>query len=205
VLFASEIQPEYAPDVYITGVASLAPAVIPAWPAALRILSEDPSGANRTYFIMTSLGTWVDNYSWLKKEDVFSEKGLKDLPKIEQLCSDDLRDYFQTRGVIADFVNIPFRPETIKAIDLNTAGSRPLNHPLLLVQGMQDKVVLNQATPEYFSMLCQQGDVDAKLELYPEDNHGSVIGNAKESVDQWIESRFDRKPAPDNCPNKWRG
>lgn len=205
VLFASEIQPDYAPDVYITGVASLAPAVIPAWPAALRMLSEDPSGANRTYFVMTSLGTWIDNYSWLKKEDVFSEKGLKDLSKIQELCSDDLRDFFQTRGVIADFVNVPFRPDTIKAINLNTAGNRPLNHPLLLVQGMQDIVVLNPATPTYFSILCQQGDVDAQMELYPEDDHGSVIVNAKESVDQWIQSRFNREPAPDNCPNKWGG
>ena len=205
VLFASEIQPDYAPDVYIDGVTSLAPAVIPAWPAAMEALANDPSGTNRTYFVMTSLGTWVDNYRWLKKEDVFSEQGLADLSKIEDLCSDQLRDYFQTRGIIADYLKIPFSPDTVKAIDLNTAGGEPLNHPLLLVQGMEDTVVINQATPEYFSMVCQQGDVDVKMELYPKDNHGSVVVNARDSVNEWIQDRFDRRPAPDNCPNKWGG
>ena len=205
VLFASEIQAEYAPDVYINGVTSLAPALIPAWPAAMKALVEDPGGTNRTYFVMTFLGTWVENYPWLSQEDVFSEKGIKDLPKVGELCSDQLRNYFQDRGIIADYVNIPFAKDALKAIDLNTAGNRPLNHPLLLVQGMEDVVVINQATPEYFSIICQQGDVNAKLELYPQDDHGSVVINARDSVDEWIEARFEREPVPDNCPNKWGG
>ena len=70
---------------------------------------------------------------------------------------------------------------------------------------MEDVVVINQATPEYFSIICQQGDVNAKLELYPQDDHGSVVINARDSVDEWIEARFEREPVPDNCPNKWGG
>ena len=203
VLFASEIQPEYAPDVYINGVTALAPGLIPAWPVVLKALSEDPNGTGRTYFIMTSFGTWVENYDWLKKEDVFSDKGLAGLPVIDQLCSDELRDYFKDRGLIADFLKTPFSSELMQAIDINTIGNRPLNHPLLLVQGMEDNVVLAQATPEYFSVVCQQGDVAAELELYPQDDHGSVVINAADSVNQWIQARFDREQPPDNCPNKW--
>ena len=205
VLFASEIQPDYAPDVYINGVTSLAPALIPAWPAALKLLAEEPSGTNRTYFVMLFLGTWVENYPWLSKEDVFSDLGVSSLPKIGELCSDQLREYFETRKLIEDYVPIPFTKDALRAIDKNTAGNRPLNHPLLLVQGMEDNVVINQATPEYFSIICQEGDVSAKLELYPEDDHGSVVINAKGSVDDWIEARFEREPVPDNCPNKWGG
>ena len=205
VLFASEIQPDYAPEIYINGVPSLAPALVPAGPIAMTQFAEDPGGTNRTYFVMTSLGTWVQNYDWLDKEDVFNEQGIAALPMIEKLCSDELRDYFATRGVMSDYLNIPFSPDTVKAIALNTAGKRPLSHPLLLVQGMEDKVVINQATPEYFAMICQQGDVPAELELYPQDNHGSVVVNATDSVNEWIQDRFNRESAPDNCPNNWRG
>jgi len=106
---------------------------------------------------------------------------------------------------MSDYLEIPFSPDTVKAIALNTAGKRPLNHPLLLVQGMEDNVVINQATPEYFAMICQQGDVPTELELYPQDDHGSVVVNATDSVNEWIEDRFNREPAPDNCPNNWRG
>ena len=205
VLFASEIQAEYAPDVYINGVTSLAPALIPAFPTAIRELAADPSGTGRTYFVMSSLGTWVENYPGLQKENIFTEKGINDLPKVDELCSDELRDFFAERGLINSFIKFPLEKDTLEAIKLNTAGNRPLNHPLLLVQGMEDKVVLSQATPEYFSIICQQGDVDAKMELYPQDDHGSVVINARDSVDEWIEARFEREPVPDNCPNKWGG
>ena len=134
-----------------------------------------------------------------------AQKGINDLPKVDELCSDELRDFFAERGLINSFIKFPLEKDTLEAIKLNTAGNRPLNHPLLLVQGMEDKVVLSQATPEYFSIICQQGDVDAKMELYPQDDHGSVVINARDSVDEWIEARFEREPVPDNCPNKWGG
>ena len=200
VLFASELQAEYAPDVYLTGVVSLAPAILPPWPAVVEQLAKDPSGTNRTYFVMLALGTWVQNYPWLTKEETLSQKGIDSLPVLEELCSDELRDYFQDRGLIKDYINLPLSKNTVRAINLNNVGGQPLNQPLLLVQGMEDVVVINQATPEYFSIVCQQGNVPAKLELYPEDDHGSVVVNARDSVNQWLQDRFEGQAPPDNCP-----
>ncbi len=202
VIFASQMQQDYAPDLAIPGVVSLAPAIIPPVPAAVEALGNLPDPSGRTYFVVMSTWTWTQNYPDLNEEDIFTEEGLNSLPAVEELCADELREFYM-KAPMATYVKFPLSQSLLQKINDNTAGQERLGRPMRLVQGMEDQVVINPATPAYFSLICQNGEA-AQLELYPEDNHGSVVINSADKVYQWINDRFDGLAPPNNCPNRER-
>jgi pimeloyl-ACP methyl ester carboxylesterase len=203
VTFASQIQQDYAPDLEIPGVVSIAPAIVPAWPVALKSLIETPGPSGQTYFVVMSTSTWARNYPDLDETDIFTEEGLKSLPAVEQLCADELNEFYQ-KETMSYYVKTSFPENLLLRLNDNQPGGEPLDRPMLLVQGMADKVVINQATPAYFSLICQNG-ATAQLALFPDDNHKTVIGNSADQVYAWINDRFDRQDPPSNCPNQERG
>ena len=205
VLFASQLQDDYAPELDIQGTVSVAPAILPPLPLALNLIGSNPDPQEQTWLTVTALGTWTQNYSDLDNDDVFTEEGIKSLSKLEELCSFDLREYFYNEPM-STYIKIPeatTNPRALRALKRNLAGGEPLNSPLLLVQGMKDTVVLPYETPAYFSLICQQR-ATAQLELYPEDDHYSIIPNAEDQIDEWMQQRLAREPAPTNCPNRER-
>ena len=211
VLFASQIQSDYAPELDIQGTVSIAPAIIPPVPFALEIVGSSPDPSGQTYLISGAVGTWIQNYSDLDAEDVFTEKGIDALSALKELCGSDLNEFYQ-QAPMSEYIKIQEaanNPRVLKAVQKNLAGGEPLNSPLLLVQGMADEVVINPETPSYFALLCQQREsgelkVPTQLELYPDDNHLTIIPNAAEQVDQWIQDRMAGEEAPSNCPNQDR-
>jgi hypothetical protein len=75
---------------------------------------------------------------------------------------------------------------------------RPLNKPMLVVNGARDETILDQWVASAVSDSCALGGQIQHIEVATA-THADLGGDADETIRNWVADRFAGVPAPSNC------
>lgn len=203
-LWTGQLQPTYAPDIELEGVAAIAPTSDMA--ALARYWNATQAGRDLMAFTMASYDA---AYPDVRATPYLKPAAVPVVPRIAQRC-----------GVRAAEVWTPARARKVgKSLLDRSPNTGPLESrlrentpvdaggaPLLLAQGGADKTVPATMQRAYARMLCVRGQ---RLDYreYPGRDHSGVEATGAPLVAQlmtWTERRWSGDAAPDNCSNLTR-
>lgn len=199
-LFTGIIAGSYAPELRLVGVAAAAP------PTDLKsLLNEDAlTDGGRNVTAMT-LWSWHRVYG-APIDQVIAPAAMPAVDALAQECIqspyDMLRRHYTQRPLQDQFLAVPNVTALMPWRGLlaeNVPGTLPADLPVLVTQGGTDRLVLPQITRAYVRRLCAAGSRVDYLEL-PGVRHGFIGHHSAPQAVAWIADRFDRVPAPSNCP-----
>ena len=193
-LFAGELAPSYAPELHVLGIAAVAPVsdVTTMLPGAARI------PALLGYVVMAAVGLHAA-YPSVDLTTVLTPQTLAHLSIVDQLCSDDVVDYFAEQPASQVIVRNPVDVPAIAALEAqNRAGNVATAAPLFVVQGDQDLLVPKPQTDQFVHRACALGD-RALYRLYPGQDHVGARDVSIRDVEAWIADRVAGIPAPSSC------
>jgi hypothetical protein len=189
VLFAGELASTYAADLDVVGVVAAAPAAQ---------LSALAATASPDLWVPAAAGL-ASAYPELSLADVLTPEALGALDVLETGC---LLSFSSAFGDIAGGVRRgdPLsRPDWNARVVDNDAGQRPMDAPLLVLQGDRDMTVPPALTVDYVARACANGTA-VMLSRYPTVNHLSVTGGApRADALAWIADRMAKRPARNGC------
>lgn len=189
-LWATELAPEYAPELDVRGVQAVAPVT------DVSQFAERAQSYDAQFGVLASIA-WGFSlaYPELEIEEVLTEDALSLLYATEDRC-------------IAEVVVAYTHPveEMMRAspLDLdgwrdrlaeNTAAQRALGVPVHVLQGESDPIVYERVTREAVDRLCAAGDT-VQYDTVPGADHAVLT---PDRTVPWIEARFDGAEATDTC------
>ena len=197
-LFTGEVAQNYAPELFVAGVAAVAPV------ASLVELAPRPArstAGGQASFVAMALYAWSQVYGSFGLDSVLTPAGVAASPIIGSSCSGAVSQKFDTvpaRRVLHDgWQQIPAVQAAIAA---NEPGAAPTSAPVLVVQGTRDILVPYAATTALVRQrLCrdQYDTVDYLAERGAD--HDSVMGAASGALVRWITDRLSGKTETDSC------
>ncbi len=197
-LFAGELAPTYAPDLYIAGVVALAPVgplteFVPLHPPA-RPLS------NAVYALL-AVTVWSQLYPDITAAPPLTARGRSLRSTVESTCLGNVA--LAVAGYDADQLFAPgwatSGPMTA-AIEENTPGVAPTPAPILVLQGGSDPTIRPAGTTNLVNdRLCQVDHDTVDYIVYPGANHTSVLDASAAAVTRWIRERMAGDPATNTC------
>ena len=193
-LFAGELAPSYAPELHVLGVAAVAPVsdVTTMLPGAARI------PALLGYVVMAAVGLHAA-YPSVDLTTVLTPQTLAHLSIVDQLCSDDVVDYFAEQPASQVIVRNPVDVPAIAALEAqNRAGTGASAAPLFIIQGDQDLLVPKPQTDRYVQRACTLGD-RVLYRVYPGRDHVGARDASVRDVEAWIADRVAGAVAPSSC------
>lgn len=196
--FAAQLWPSYAPELKVLGAVVLAPAIVPTLPAAIEAITGLDTPGGQAGFLMLIAKSWKDSYPGeFSIADMLTPAAIEQMGVLDTMCSDDVSTAYMQKPMNAYFKQ---PPDSFYALaNLNTPGAIPLQMPLYLAQGLQDITIIPQATLALSKLHCVRGDT-VKFQIYPNDDHESLIVASRPLADEWIRDRLAGMPAPDTCP-----
>lgn len=198
-LFATQMAPEYAPDLDLLGTVVLAPATNLG--AILRQDMDTPVGK---VFGAMALKSWSRLYQGaalpgiVRAQDVplvddiaancieTTQEGLADLPAITLMGDNWLVSDPTTTEPWADIIRD------------NSVRPSGITVPLFVGQGTSDEVIPPSVTTNWVREMCAS-DPDVDYQEYDGKSHVGVGAAAEPGVIDWIEARFAGQPAPSDC------
>lgn len=197
-LFAGEIAPTYAPELFLAGVASVAPvtSVLELAPSGDR---PPPSG--QSAFTAMALFAWAHHYRTFTLASVLTPAGLAGLTAVSTSCINGVASLYDAVAPTRFFLPGWQQDPAVRAANqANRPGGAPTSAPILVVQGTADEVVpYAQTTAFVADRLCrdQYDTVDYLVEH--DDGHSQVLDSAATGIDRWISARFTGGPMSDSC------
>ncbi len=197
-LFAGQIAPTYAPDLFLTGEVSLAPVanVTELFPPTLGN-TPDPLAV---YAFMTAVN-WSTVYGTYPLSQVLTPEAIALAPAVDQVCASTLSTAFA--GLAADKVFLPTwrRDRPLQRLaELNDAGGTPTRAPILVAQGSADPLVPAPSTAALVDgRLCGTDHDTVDYVVFPGADHGTVVQRAQSTVVRWISARLAGEPAGNSC------
>jgi len=197
-LFAGEIAQSYAPELFVAGVAAVAPvtSVLDLAPTGAR---PPPSG--QSAFTAMALFAWSLHYRTFQLQKALTPAGLAGIAAVSSSC---------INGVASVYDAVPpatfFQPgwEQLPGVQAanqaNRPGGSPTSAPILVVQGTADEVVPFGRTTRFVSRrLCrsQYDSVDYVAEQGV--GHSQVLDLSTTMINRWISARFSGGTAVDSC------
>ncbi|MBC5815902.1 MAG: alpha/beta hydrolase [Candidatus Eremiobacteraeota bacterium] len=136
----------------------------------------------------------------IQLEKVFTTQFISKLDELQSRCERTLSlDRWWTTQVSSDiFLERPDLGPISKDFIANEPGTLHPTVPVLLVQGMSDRVVGADATRALDQDLCHNG-VQVRLDLYAGKNHGTVLAASLENALAWAQSAFRGVSPASNC------
>ncbi len=197
-LFAGQIAPTYAPDLFLTGAVALAPVakVTELFPRTLGS-TPDPLAV---YAFMTVVN-WANTYGTFPLDQLLGSQAIALAPSVDQVCASTLSTAFQRIAI--DKV---FRPDwrssrpLQRLVALNDAGNAPIRAPVLVAQGSADPLVPASSTTALVNRrLCATEHDTVDYRIYLGADHGTVVQRAQGAVLRWISDRLTGVPLPTAC------
>jgi acetyl esterase/lipase len=182
------------------GVAAAAPAT--DLNGLLRDDADTDGGRNVTAM---TLWSWHRVYG-LSINNVVQPGAMPAVDALSNECIESVHDILQRL-----YSQRPLRKQFLSVADVthlepwhalvaeNSPGTLPATIPVLLTQGGADQLVLPLITRTYAQRLCSAGSRVEYLELAGV-GHGFIAADSAMHAVDWITDRFDRVPAPDDCP-----
>jgi hypothetical protein len=197
--WAGELQPSYAPDVLLKGVAA------GGTPADLQALAEFGNGSVVSGFVLDSVIGLNAAYpglfnlsSFTNEAGIEAEKRLLTECAIQSLA--DFRDEGLSQFTVGNKTLTQIEsenPGVRKIIDEQKLGTAPIAVPVYHYHGLEDEFVPVAQDAALHQAWCSLGVID-DFQLYPGDHllsDPTAVGN----VTAWIEERLSGKPAPNTC------
>ena len=197
-LFAGEIAQTYAPELFVAGVAAVAPvtSVLELAPTG-----DEPPPSGQSAFTAMALFAWARHYGTFGLDSVLTPVGLADLPAVSTSCVDGVASVFDAVAPSRVFVTGWEQDPAVQAANrANQPGGSPTSAPILVVQGTGDEVVPYGRTTSFVSSrLChsQYDAVDYLVE--PRAGHSQTLDAAATTINRWIRARFAGAPMADSC------
>ncbi len=198
-LSAAELAPTYAPDISLKGAVALAPALFPPAPLLLTFIENGPGGDTSYFlaFVSGAVVSWSKNWpDKVSESDVFTPKGVEAAQVGNVKCLGVLHDSF--KGPITDYVKRDISTKLLPVAADNFPVYQRYQMPVLMQQGMKDTTVVPGINVAAAKTYCKQGTTIV-LQEYPNDVHSSVLWSARPAFLDWLNNRFDGKPAPSMC------
>ena len=197
-LFAGEVAQTYAPDLYIAGIAAIAPVT--------SVLDLAPTGdlpppSGQSAFTAMVLYAWAHHYPSFDLTAVLTPAGLADLSAVSTSCVDQVATIFDAVAPARFFLPGWMQDPAVQAANqANRPGGAPTSAPILVVQGTADEVVPFAETTRFVNQhLCrsQYDTVDYLVE--PGTGHSELLSQTAGTVDRWIQARFAGARSVDSC------
>jgi alpha-beta hydrolase superfamily lysophospholipase len=193
-LFAGELAHSYAPQLHLLGVTAVAPVSDPA--ALLPTASQTP--ALLGYVVMAMVGLHAA-YPSVDLSGVLTPETLGNLNVVDQLCSDDVIDYFAQRTPAQVLAHSPVDVPAVAALlRQERAGTVASAAPLLVIQGDRDLLVPQAQTDQYVQRACADGD-SVLYRVYPGQDHVGARDASVRDVESWMADRLAGISPPSNC------
>ena len=186
-LFAAQEAGEYAPDLELLAVAVAAPA------ADLGALLDDdiPDASGVTiasYAFAAYEAAYRDRYPGLSLDSILTPAGAAATPKMAKLCTfgQHIPLHAQAEKLVGGYLSgdpAKIEPWATMLRD-NSAGGAPIGVPILVAQGLKDKLVIPSATSGYAEARCAAGEKLSYLE-FPDATHATIAYAARQPLIEW--------------------
>ena len=189
-LFAGEIAPAYAPELHVTGVATLAPAATVMHSAIDALFKGDTP---HVYEIVRGYQA-----AYGLNAPFLTDRGRTLVEAAGKVCILGVFDAARALpgpGVIGD---VSAAPGWVKAFTANQSGLRRSAAPVLVAHGAADKIVAPAGTDLYRDRACKAG-TSLTVRWFPGADHRSLIPAARETILAWLDARAKGEPAPSDC------
>jgi len=198
VSWAGELQPSYAPDVNLVGVAA------GGVPGNLQEVAAFDNGSVGAAFALESViglnhaDPEFGLFSFTNSEGVKAQAKLLGECAIKSIAEfrDDNLSQFTSGGKTFEQVEAEF-PNVKKVVEEQTLGTKPIPVPVYHYHGLEDEFVPVSQDVALHQAWCSLGVTD-DFKLYPGD-HLLTDPTAVPTVMKWIEERFAGKKAPSTC------
>lgn len=197
-LFAGQIAPMYAPELFVAGVVAVAPVtsideLAPTVPGT----GTDPDAA----FALMAIASWSAQYGGPATGEVLAQVARRAEPLVTSACSGAVVTALE--GTAADrlFRRGWSENPALRSDDLvNQPGGAPSSAPLLVVQGSEDDAVSPGATSRFVAAsLCQGEDDTVRYVTIAGAGHQGALTESEPLVVRWISGRISGAPTEDTC------
>ena len=182
----------------MVGVAAIAPAT------ELRQLLEDDI-RERVGQVLTAYALW----SWSQVFDAPLQTAVRPaaIPVVDRVARDCVETEGEAYRVGFDSLELGKDFLLEGALDgqpwrgllaQNRPGGQHIPAPIYLAQGTEDPIVRPSVTADFVRELCGKGEV-VRFEELPGAGHMRAARISASSAIQWIQARFDGRPAPNTC------
>jgi len=200
-LAAAQYSAEYAPELAIRGAVSQSTGMVVGLPLVAKQVaagSDDPVGdSKKSEYVAFLVESWAKSYpDVIDPTEIMTPDGMEALPLTQELCGVPLREKFADKPLSA-YVKSDLPSSFLRVANLNVpTGYVPF--PVLITQGDEDESVVPEFTYATFRALCQTG-TEADLQIYPDDDHNSILWTAQTPVLDWLAARLDQQQVPNGC------
>jgi pimeloyl-ACP methyl ester carboxylesterase len=197
-LFAGEVAPSYAPELFLAGVAAVAPvtSVLDLAPTG-----DQPPPSGQSAFTAMVLYAWARHYRTFGLGSVLTPAGIADLSAVSSSCVNAIASLYDAVAPGRFFLpGWQARPAVQAANRANRPGDAPTSAPILIVQGTADDVVPFAQTTRFVSrQLCrsQYDTVDYVAERGV--GHSQALDQSTALIDRWLQARFTGTSGTDSC------
>ncbi|MCM3696965.1 lipase family protein [Microbacterium oleivorans] len=200
-LWAGAMAREYAPELYVQGVAALAPASDP--PALVQNISSVTGGSIFASYAFASFSSIYDDVSY---DDYVRPGADTVLRQMSERCLSDpaiVVSVAAALGMSGDPRLFSTPPATGPLGIHLRANAAPLrqNAPLLVAHGGADSVIPVTTQTAYVERMCMAGQV-VDYRIYDGYEHAAVVERPSpllEELIDWTAARFAGEPAPEEC------
>jgi pimeloyl-ACP methyl ester carboxylesterase len=196
-MFASQMAPDYAPDLELVATVTQAGAFDLA--GILEARSQDRIGAILFPYVFEA---WSSVYD-VSLEGVIVPGQEERVEQLAHTCLTTPLGYLKIRDIPTggDLLAIdPTTTEPWKSLIEENTPTGPVDVPLLLVHGMIDEVIPFQGSVDEAARRCSEGE-DVTFLRYPQTNHAAVPESMLTAIG-WLEDRFAGRPSTSNCAER---
>ncbi len=197
-LFAGEIAQNYAPELFVAGVAAVAPvtSVLDLAPTG-----DQPPPSGQSAFTAMALFAWARHYGTFQLGKVLTPAGLAGIPAVASSCVDGVASLYDAvppaRFFLPGWQHLPGVQAANRA---NRPGNSPTSAPILVVQGTADEVVpFGRTTSFVGTRLCQSQYDSVDYVAEQGVGHSQVLDLSTTVINRWIRARFGGGSTVDSC------
>ena len=198
-MFASQMAPDYAPELTLVGTVTQAGAFDLA--GILEARMDDRVGGILLPFVFYS---WSANYPGIDIDSVVKPEYQAIVERLAHTCTSTPLAYLpvmRTIPVPDTFLAIdPLTTEPWDSLIEENTPDGPVNTPLLLVHGTADEVIPFEGSVDEAARRCSEGE-DVTFLRYLETPHAAVPQSTLTALG-WIVDRFAGAPSTSNCADR---
>lgn len=192
--FAAELEPTYAPELNLVGVAT------GGVPANLAQVARFNDGNLGFSLVLAAAVGHAAAYDDVPFEEILNDLGRRTVPRVASACTVELAT-IAPGGRLTDFVTVPdplSHPRWQARLAENRAGQRAPAAPVYLYHGTLDELIPFSIAQELRSDYCGMG-ANVRWQPLPLAEHVAGVSVGGPAAMAWLGERFAGRPATSNC------